>query len=141
MSKVKQQTKISEDLVLIEMESFLSKWIKNVPETEELQSKYPNIFDAFSSGNLSVDEKGVPTYKLLNPITQKDFETTEIVFRTRIKASTKADLSRGLDLTKEVIKYSNILKAYILGFASHRLLDELSKFDEDLTSEVSALFI
>lgn len=141
MSKEKQQTKISEELVLKEMKSFLSKWIKKVPEDEELEKEYPNIFDALSKGNLVIDEKGLPVYTLIEPITKEGFETSVITFKTRIKASTKASLAHGIDLGKDVLKFSYILRAHILGFASFKMLDELGKHDEDAVTEIASLFI
>lgn len=131
---------MTEEVALQELESFLSIWIKKAPKGEDAKEKYPQTLDALIDGNLIINENGEPTYKLIHPI-DGEFGKSEIVFKTRLLLSTKNNLLKGVDLSKDTAKGGAILMTHMLGFDHVNELDRLHKWDIDAASEIASVFL
>lgn len=132
----------TEENALNELELFINKWVLKPEPKEKLKDSYPNLLEALMIGNLVIDEKMIPSYKLRTPVLNDKNEVTlsEISFKTRIKPSTQADLADGLDLNKSAAKFALRCIAYITGQATN-MLDNFDKEDYNLIREVSAVFM
>lgn len=134
---------ISEEIALDELKKFIHKWVKRPCKDEELADEYPDILEAIMLGNLKIDPTTLePVYTLVNPIKNDKGEVSmsQVTFKTRIKPNTKADLANGIDLKKQVAKYSLIVTAYIVGVTT-RELDLFDREDYDVISQVAVVFM
>lgn len=143
MSKQTSKEVISEEVALNELKSFIHKWVKRPCKDDQLADEYSDILEAIKSGNLVIDSvTKVPVYTLLDPIKNEDgnISKTTVEFKTRIKPTTKASLAEGLDLKKQVAKYSLIIISHVIGCTVNEL-DRFEKEDYDVISQIATLFM
>jgi len=134
---------ISEDIALQELKSFIAKWVKKPVSDDKLAEEYPDILEAIQSGNLVIDqETKEPTFTLYHPILNDKNEVSKDVvnFKTRIKPTTKADLAEGLDLKKQVARYSLVVIAHIVG-VTVKELDKFESEDYDVIQQLATVFM
>lgn len=142
MSK-QNKTVISEDVAFEELKSFIHKWVKRPCKDEQLTDEYVDIFEAIKTGNLIIDsETKVPVYTLISPISneQGGVSRSTVEFKTRIKPTAKASLAEGLDLKKQVARYSLVIIAHVIGCTVNEL-DRFDKEDYDVISSIAMLFM
>jgi hypothetical protein len=134
--------KINEESALIELESFVNHWAEKPVKNEELKDSYSNILEAICSGNLVINENKEPVYTLLSPIKNDKGEVSvsELNFKTRILPNTQASLSKGIDISKEQLRFMLICIAHIIG-QPIQMLDKFSKKDYNTIREVATVFI
>jgi len=140
MSTKTNKTAMSEDIAIQEFHSFLSKWIKRPPEMDAIKELYPESIDALQSGNLIINENGVPVYKLIHPI-QGENGLSEITFQTRLKVMTKANLLKNVNVEKDLQRASAILQAHMLGLPTMADLDLLHQWDYNACVEIASVFM
>lgn len=138
----KKQNVISEDVALTELEAFFTKWQKKPISRDKIKDEYPETFDAICSGHLVIDDEKVPTYTLRTPVTNESggIEKDVIVFKTRVKPTTKGDLADGLDLKKQTLKFALRMIAHVAGLPAVAWLDKFSSEDYELISELAGVF-
>jgi hypothetical protein len=130
---------ISKDLAVEELNEYLANFIEGDFNVEK---DYPKILKAVCSGNLTFNEDLIPKYKLITALNRDtEFQVDEITFITRILPTMTAKLARGVDLKNDAVRYSLVVTAHIIGFASINELDKLSKRDYELIQELSMVFI
>lgn len=134
---------MSEEMALNELERFINEWVDKPDAKEKLAEAYPNILDALVNGNLIFDDKLEPTYTLRNPVKSEDGSVVkaEVKFKTRILPSTQENLSKGIDLSKDQVKFMNICIAHISGCQVKAEIDLFSKKDFNTIREISIVFI
>lgn len=134
---------MSEEMALNELERFINEWVDKPEPKEKLADSYPNILSGLISGNLIFDEKNEPTYTLRNPVTSEDGNIIkkEVKFKTRILPSTQESLSKGVDLSKDQVRFMNICIAHICGCTVKSEIDLFSKKDFNTIREISTVFI
>ena len=137
----KQEAKISKEVALVELESFINRFVKKPVEFTELEETYPDILIAIMDGLVNFNDAGVPVYKLKFPITAEngDVVISEINFKTRIRPTTLADLAKGLHPQKEVFTLQLRMTAYIIE-QSVVVLDKFERYDYDVINQISSVF-
>jgi hypothetical protein len=133
---------ISKEVALDELESFINKWVKRPVAKSKLEKTYPDVLDAIIDGFLSIDDEGMPSYKLKFPLKNDEGNVTvsEITgFRTRIKPSTLADLAKGLHPTEEVFQLQLNMTAYILN-QPVAMIDKFERYDYDALNQIASVF-
>jgi hypothetical protein len=77
-----------------------------------------------------------------NPIKNDagDVSKSFVEFKTRIKPTVKADLAGGINLQKDVAKYSLVVIAHIIG-VTVRELDKFESEDYDVISQLATVFM
>lgn len=134
---------MSEELALNELEKFINEWVDKPEPKEKLADSYPNILSGLISGNLIFDDKNEPIYTLRNPVLKEDgaVSKSEVKFKTRILPSTQENLSKGIDLSKDQVRFMNICIAHICGCTVKAEIDSFSKKDFNTIREISTVFI
>jgi hypothetical protein len=137
------ENKVATEIAIREVRDFLETYeFGKRKEDWQIENDYPQIVRAIELGNLTFNEKKVPTFKLTEPITNDDGEVSvsEITFKTRIKPTTLADIMKGVDLSKNQLEYSLRCIAYLTGQAKG-MLDKIGKFDYKVIDQVSTVFL
>lgn len=137
-----KSTAVSKEVALDELEKFVNHYSKKPFPKNKLEESYPDVLDGIMDGFLSFDDKQVPTYKLRFPVKTEDGSSvvlSEVSFKTRIKPSTKADLSKGLHPVNEVFAIQLNMLSFIID-QSIAMIDKLDVYDYDTVSQVSAVF-
>lgn len=134
---------MSEELALNELEKFINEWVDKPEAKEKLAEAYPNILDALVSGNLLLDEKNEPIYKLRNPVTTEDGTVvkTEVNFKTRITPTNQARLAKGINVASDQLQFMIVCISHIIGCSVVAELDKFSKKDYNTIREISTVFI
>lgn len=131
--------KISTELAKEELKEYLTNFVDG---DIDIEKNYKNCLNALVDGRLVFDEDLTPTYTLLNPINKDtEFYKTDLKFKTRILPTMTAKLAKGVDLKEDTVRYSLVVTAHIVGFATIYELDKLSKKDYALVQELAMVFI
>lgn len=136
------KTVISKEVALDELEKFVNFYSKKPFPRVKLEESYPDVLDGIMDGLLSFDDKQVPTYKLRFPIKTEDGASvvlSEVSFKTRIKPSTKADLSKGLHPMNEVFAIQLNMLSFIID-QTITMIDKFEPYDYDTVSQIAAVF-
>lgn len=134
-------TKLDHDIAVKETLRFLSFKTKKPYEGDNVEEDYPSIFNAIKEGRLYIDEDNKPVYTLIEPINAgKEHSILEVTFKTRIKPTTKADLSDGLKLATQEAKFQLRLIAHMIG--QHVvMLDNFCDEDYAVIQDICIFFI
>jgi len=140
-----KQTKavISEEVAIQELKPFIHKWVKRPCKDDQLAEEYTDILEAIKNGNLVIDSvTKEPVYTLVEPIKNDEgnISRSTVEFKTRIKPTTKANLAEGLDLKKQVARYSLVIISHVIGCTVNEL-DRFDKEDYDVISSIAMLFM
>ena len=140
-----KESVISTEVALKEINDFLYIYTFKDKTDKEIEEDYPQLITAIEKGMLVFDSDNEmkPTFTLLNPILTDDgsVDIDKIVFRTRMKASDNARMMRGLEMSKNQGDYVNRCYGYFAGFSSKNYLDKLSRFDQKVVEQISAVFL
>lgn len=138
----KEEVKISEELVLNEIEKFVDCWVEKPETRNELKDAYPNIFNSISKGLLVLNEDCVPVYTLANPVKNEDGEITKsyVDFKTRITPTNQARIAKGLNIQLDQLQFGLNCISYIIG-EPLAMLDKFSKKDFNTIREISSVFM
>lgn len=109
-------------------------------EEGEVDSKYPNLVHALRSGLLVIDENKNPVYTLKKPIGEGELGISKVEFKTRIKPLDSANISKGLDISKNQMEYILRCYCYLTGLPKNAL-DNLSKYDYKVIEQICTLFL
>ncbi|WBL22962.1 hypothetical protein [Zunongwangia sp. HRR-M8] len=139
--------KVSREIALNELVEFVKihkpKEVRRGQLTpEKIEDDFLDILEAIEDGNLMFkDEK--PVYSLLEPVKNQDDEVileTINFEHTRIKPSQLANLSKGLDISKNAFEFGLRCTAYIIG-EPKTFLDKLSTTDFKVVQGLASLFM
>lgn len=108
----------------------------------DIAKDFKEILKAFKRGLLNIEDMDAPVLKLNKPIVSENgnFNTEKIAFRTRITKGTMATLTKGFDVGKNPIGFSNILTAYYAQLDSVSMLEKFGKTDLKIIDEMVSLF-
>lgn len=136
-----KSTAISKEVALDELEKFVNFYSKKPFPRVKLEESYPDVLDGIMDGLLSFDDNQIPKYKLRFPIKSEDgqVQLSDINFKTRIKPSTKADLSKGLHPVNEIYAIQLNMLSFIID-QSIGMIDKFEPYDYDTISQVAAVF-
>lgn len=132
---------IEEKVALQELTNFLNIHLMSQVKEEEVKEDYPILLKAVESGNLILNEE--PVYKLTQPLKGEESQEVileEVKFKTRIKPSQLANLSRGLNLSKDSFQYALACTAFIIS-QPKGFLDKFNKRDYTVIQQLSAVFL
>lgn len=133
---------VPEEVAVEDMISFVSKWDEQVKTEEQVKELYPDVLKAIQSGAMTFDDDLKPTYSLQSPILNDKGEVSykEIKFRTRIKASDLANITKGMNISKEQVLYLLKCMSYITALPTP-IIDKLSKKDYRVLDQLSTIFL
>jgi len=134
--------KVSKEVALEELQSFVEENIFKRLENEELEDNYPQVLSAMMSGHLTLGEE--PEYKLQQPVKSTNGETVvleRVKFKTRITVGEKTKLAKGVDMKGEALKYSYACMAFVMSLQSTSYLDRFTKYDLRVCEQLSTLFV
>lgn len=136
-----KEKKISKEVALEDLGTFINKFVKKPVEHNELEETYPDILEGIMDGLVNFNSDGVPVYTLKFPIKAETGEViySEINFRTRIKPTTLADLAKGLHPQKEVFTLQLRMTSYIID-KSVIDLDKFERYDYDVINQIASVF-
>lgn len=110
----------------------------------DIAKDFKNILKAVKRGLLDLSDLDAPVLTLKKPLISEggNFNTEKIVFKTRIKKSTLAQLTKGFDIGKNPLGFANILTTYYTGLDSVGMLDKVSDSKPDIQTidELVGLF-
>ena len=131
-------SKIDKELAIQELNDYLVNYVDG---DFDVQKDYPKTLQALIDGRLTFED-GAPVYELIFPMFKgTENEKNKLTFKTRVLPSSTASLAKGIDLKTDAVRYSLVVTAHIVGLASFKELDHLSKKDYALVQELSMVFI
>ena len=137
---------VSREVAISEFAKFLRKYKakelrRGIIKESEIGEDYIDAIEAIEDGLLVFDDKNHPKYTLREPLGGADSElgAKEIVFRSRIRPSERANVMSGLDVAKDQGKFTLRYLAFITGLAVLEL-DKLNSDDYDVINQVSSVF-
>ena len=121
---------VPKEAVLAELSKFVENWTFEKQEDYKLEDSYPQVIVAMMKGLVVFDDKLKPSVTLLVPLTDQDgMEVVgQIDFRTRLKPTDLAAITKGLDITKQQVEYTLRCLSYITQ-KERAYLDKFCKFD------------
>lgn len=132
-------SKIDKELAIQELNEYLVNYVDG---EFDVQKDYPKTLQALIDGRLTFNEDNQPVYELIFPMFKgTENEKNKLTFKTRVLPSSTASLAKGIDLKTDAVRYSLVVTAHIVGLASFKELDHLSKKDYALVQELSMVFI
>jgi hypothetical protein len=137
---LQQPDKVTKEIALDELGEFVETYTYERPENWKLEDEYPQVLKAIQKGLIVfVDNK--PTYSLVFPIKTDSGEihVSECVFRTRIKPSQLAAITKGLNVAKQQVEYTLRCLSYVTG-QSRTMIDKFEKFDYKVMEQVASVF-
>jgi len=137
----KRENVVPKDVVLVELSKFVENWTFEKQEDYKLEESYPQVIVAMMKGLVVFDEKFKPTVTLLVPLTDQDdvAVVSHIEFRTRLKPTDLANITKGLDITKQQVEYTLRCLCYITK-KERAYLDKFSKFDYKVIEQIASVF-
>lgn len=132
---------ISKEVALIDLESFVNKFLKKPLTSNEAEDTYPDVLDAIMEGLVVFNENGVPVYTLKNPIKNEAGEVSisEINFKTRIKPLALAGIAKGIDLKNDVLTLQLRMVSFIID-QPFQMIDKFERYDYDVINQISTVF-
>lgn len=139
---LKKDDVVKKEMAISLLQDFVKHWTHKKPSVNTVEEDYPEVLIALQKGNFTIDTNHIPKHVLVFPIGEKGgkFSIEEIDFKTRIKPTTLADITKGVNITKEQIAFTLRCMAYIAQFESVKLLDKLEKFDYKVLEQTSTIF-
>lgn len=131
------ENKISRAEALKETKAFIDKYDGTQKDEIQIENENPQLLDAIEKGNLVFDEDYVPTLTLKEAIKndEGDVSETQVKFKTRIKPSDLTNISKGMDVSKNQLKYVYNCYCHIIG-QPFAMLDKYSKMDFKVIEQV-----
>jgi len=132
---------INKEVAITEMQSFVERWTYEKPERWKVEEDYPQVLKAIEKGILVFDEDSQPIYTLAFPIKTDEGNdaVSKIEFRTRIKPTDLANITKGLNVAKQQVEYTLRCLSYITG-QNRVMLDKFDKFDYKAIEQISTVF-
>ncbi len=139
---MKKQQLVSEDVAIAELKDFINPHLVTEPlEDEDVKENYGACLRAIKEGNLTFTD-GIAHFKLKEPIKNESGEDvlSNVDFKTRIRPNELANLSKGINLSKESFQYALKCTAFIIG-QPQAYLNKLGKFDYTVIQQLAAVFM
>lgn len=133
--------KVNKEVALIDLETFVNKFLKTPVEYDKLEKLYPDVLLAIQDGLVTFDPQGVPVYTLKDPIKPivGDTPITTINFITRILPLRLATITKGLNLQEDQLMVNAKMTAEIIG-QGLGILDKFSRYDYDVITQIATVF-
>ncbi|MDT0647474.1 hypothetical protein RM545_12300 [Zunongwangia sp. F260] len=139
----KTTTAITEEVALPELRDFLNRHIVGTPlQDEDIKEDHVPLLRATMEGLLTLSGEKIK-YKLAEPIMSEDGTTVileEVDFKTRIRPNELANLSKGLNLSKDSFQYALKCTSFIIS-QPQGYLNKMGKFDYTVIQQLSAAFM
>jgi hypothetical protein len=137
---LQQPDVVVKEVALKELREFVECYTYETVEDWKLEDEYPQFLKAIMKG-LVVFTDQKPTYTLTQPIMSDSGEAlvSECSFRTRIKPSQLATITKGLNVAKQQVEYTLRCLSYITG-QGRIMLDKFDKFDYKVIEQISSVF-
>lgn len=138
---MKKEKVISEEVALIDLESFVNEWVEKPEPKDKLAELYPMMLEALVNGSL-VLENNVPIYNLVDPVknVKGEVSISEITFRTRISPSNQASLGKGLNIQFDQLQYALNCISFIIN-QPIKIIDNFGKRDYNTVREIASVFM
>lgn len=138
---MKKEKVISEEVALIDLESFVNEWVEKPEPKDKLAELYPMMLEALVNGSL-VLENNVPVYNLVDPVknVKGEVSISEITFRTRISPSNQASLGKGLNIQFDQLQYALNCISFIIN-QPIAIIDNFGKRDYNTVREIASVFM
>lgn len=138
---MKKEKVISEEVALIDLESFVNEWVEKPEPKDKLAELYPMMLEALVNGSL-VLENNVPVYNLVDPVknVKGEVSISEITFRTRISPSNQATLGKGLNIQFDQLQYALNCISFIIN-QPIAIIDNFGKRDYNTVREIASVFM
>lgn len=138
---MKKEKVISEEVALIDLESFVNEWVEKPEPKDKLAELYPMMLEALVNGSL-VLENNVPVYNLVDPVknVKGEVSISEITFKTRISPSNQASLGKGLNIQFDQLQYALNCISFIIN-QPIAIIDNFGKRDYNTVREIASVFM
>ncbi|MES2287267.1 MAG: hypothetical protein V4547_16365 [Bacteroidota bacterium] len=132
---------VTEQMAVDSMKQIIEKWDEKVKDDEQVRELYPDVLLAIQTGIFEIDENLKSTYKLQVPVLNDKGEEsyTKVIFRTRIKPSELAKVTKGINVQKEQFQYLLNVLSFITQLPIP-IIDKLSKKDYRVLDQISTIF-
>lgn len=143
-----KKSKISEDVALADLKKFLEKYKakemrRGQLKDDKIKDDYVDVLEAIQDGFMVFDDKHNPKYTLRVPLEtdggNPELATREILFKTRVRPSVKADLMDGLKIETQLGKFSIRYMGYIADLSAGDI-DKLDPEDYDVINQICSVF-
>lgn len=143
MSTKKQTKVMDEEVAKNEFYSFIQKWVRKPGTIDEVCDEFEECIESLMSGNLVIDNEGIPSYTLEDPVKNdsNDVVYDVIKFKTRVKPNTQANLMKGIDIQKDAATYSLVMIAHITGVTTRLELDLFGRHDYNVMRKMATVFM
>lgn len=144
----KKQNKVSTDVALKDLTSFLQKYKakefrRGTMTTDKIADDYIDVVEAIEDGLLTFDSNQSPVYELRHPLyanaEDKSLIKSEVKFRSRIKEADKNLLLDGLDIKKQLGTYTLKYISYITQLSLTEV-KELDNEDFEVLNQICSVF-
>lgn len=137
-----QKEFMNDEVAIPELKNFINPHLVGEQlEDAEVKENYPAVLRALKEGKLILTEDK-PKLILTEPVKNEagDEVLTEVEFRTRIRPNELANLSKGLNLSKDSFQYALRCTAFIIN-QPQSYLNKLGKFDYTVIQQLSGAFM
>lgn len=133
---------LPKETAIADIINFVAKWDEKTKTEDEILEGYPDMIDALMSGDLTIDENLKAEYRLTTPILNDKQEVAYelIKFRTRIKPTDLAEITKGMNISKQQHLYLLKCMSYITGLPVPTC-DKLTKKDYRVLDQISTIFL
>jgi hypothetical protein len=135
---------VAEEVAISDFKAFAEYHLDDELTEEAVKSAYPESIKAIVRGRLLLTDYDAPEYWLKKPLKSEggNFNTESIVFHTRVPVNVMQDKAKGIDLSKDALKFSNRIIAYLTKLPSENTLYLIDpKPDYKVLQELSGLFM
>lgn len=138
-----EQFKVAEEVAVAEVKEFIEYHTDEEISSDLIVKDYKAVVKAVMRGLLNLNDQDAPVLTLLKPIEKQSggVDTAQVTFLTRVKKSQLAAISKGLDMGKESVAFSNRLMAYLIQQPTVAYLDYFGKQDMKVIEQVAGLFL
>lgn len=139
---LKKEDVIVEEVAIKELQKYVETFKHEEVEDWKIKDDYPQLLKALRKGLVEFDKDMKPSYKLAFPIKtdEGNIAVSDITFRTRIKPSDLANITKGLDVPKHQFEFIIRSLCYITG-ETKTMLDKFDWFDYKVIEQISTVFL
>jgi len=105
-----------------------------------VEKDYPQLIRAIVDGKMVLGDK--PSFELYKPILDDEGSVVKstVEFKTRIKALDMANITKGIDMSKETYLAVVLMNCHLTGMAKG-IYNNLSKIDEKVIQQLCGIFL
>lgn len=133
---------VPESIAVTEFKAFFEFHQDEEISEEQVAKDFRESVKAIMRGHLNISDMSAPTLTLKDPV--KDDKGAVVIdsisFLTRIKPGPLAQISRGIDMSKDSLALLNRMVAYLIQQPAVAMLDKFEKTDYKIIQQVTGLF-